>query len=76
MSNELKAHTLFTTSSLSGQRVYLKSAADAVIAHANYKRCKAMAKYCELREDEFGGDFAKRWFKKWLDLADKFKEVK
>ena len=30
--SELKAYTLFTTSSLSGQRVYLKSDADKVIA--------------------------------------------
>ena len=30
--SELKAYTLFTTSSLSGQRVYLKSEADKVIA--------------------------------------------
>lgn len=41
-----------------------------IIQHQKYKRCLAMAKYCELREDEFGGDFAKRWLKKWLELAE------
>lgn len=41
--------------------------------HQKRKRCLAMAKYCELKEDEFGGDFAKRWLKRWLALAEKFK---
>lgn len=48
----------------------------AATRHSNHKRCLAMARYCELREDEFGGDFAKRWLKKWLELAEKFKEEK
>lgn len=44
--------------------------AETQLRHSNRKRCLAMAKYCELREDEFGGDFAKRWLKKWLELAE------
>ena len=38
--SELKAYTLFTTSSLSGQRVYLKSDADKVIAEKDKEIAK------------------------------------
>lgn len=48
----------------------------AATRHSDYKRCLAMVAYFELREDEFGGDFAKRWLKKWLELAEKFKKCK
>ena len=42
----------------------------AQLRHSNHNRCLAMVKYCELREDEFGGEFAKRWLKIWLALAE------
>lgn len=56
--------------------------------HSNYKRCLAMARWCELGisywdddEQEGGWEYKKlrhciRWKKRWLELAEKFKEVK
>ncbi|MDY6329989.1 MAG: hypothetical protein SPL52_00640, partial [Fibrobacter sp.] len=51
--------------------------------HADYKRCLAMAKWCRTsaRCDEGLGAFKYRdwywkWFKRWLAIADKFKEAK
>ena len=48
--------------------------------HVNYKRCLAMAEACmhkRWRPDE-GFDYARstRHMKKWLELAEKFKEAK
>lgn len=42
---------------------------DKQLRHSNRNRCLAIAAYFELREDEFGGEFAKRWLKIWLELA-------
>ena len=58
--------------------VYDKSEADKVIAHQKYKRCLAMARWC-LSKCSFifqKSDFYCRWYKKWSDLAEKFKEAK
>lgn len=56
--------------------------------HSNYKRCLAMAKWCELGiaywdddEQEGGWEYIKlrhciRWQKRWLELAEKFKPNK
>lgn len=51
--------------------------------HHKYKRCLAMAKWCRTsaRYDEGLGAFKYRdwywkWFKRWLKLAEKFKEAK
>ena len=73
---------------------YLKSEADKVIAHHKYKRCLAMARWCEaevhraLTEQSALIDFPeidrfqylqwnfmhfKKWYKRWLELAEKFK---
>lgn len=63
--------------SLSGQ-FYRKSEADKVIVHHKYKRCLAMANWCE-EVDLFGGytsNYWMRWRNKLLKLAEKFKEVK
>ena len=64
-------------------RVYLKSEADKVIARHKYKRCLAMARVCRLRARWFGDNafykeeqWALRWHKLWLELAEKFKEEK
>ena len=61
-------------------QVYLKSEADKVIAHHKYKRCLAMAEACmhkRWRPDE-GFDYAMntRHMKKWLAIAENFKEAK
>ena len=62
---------------------YLKSEADEVIRHQKYKRCLAMAKWCNDRwilDDclyELGKTrFYERWENRWLKLAEKFKEAK
>lgn len=56
--------------------------------HQKYKRCLTMAKWCELGisywdddEQEGGWEYKKlrhciRWKKRWLELAEKFKEAK
>lgn len=61
-------------------QVYLKEEADKAIAHSKYKRCVAKAEACmhkRWRTDE-GFDYARstRHMKKWLELAEKFKEKK
>lgn len=62
---------------------YLKSEADKVIAHHKYKRCLAMACRCRLRARWFGDNafykkeqWALKWHRRWLELAEKFKEGK
>lgn len=61
--------------------VYDKDEADRYINWLKYKRCFAMAKLCqEKRERRLGlltkrGAFYHRWFRKWLSLAGKYKEV-
>jgi len=62
---------------------YLKSEADKVIARHKYKRCLAMVKYCHesaMWLEEYGviksAVFMLRWEKRWLELAEKFKEAK
>ena len=55
----------------------------AQIRRHKFKRCLAMARWCRTsaRYDEGIGAFKYRdwywkWFKRWLELAEKFKEVK
>ena len=59
---------------------YPKSEADKVIAHHKYKRCLAMAEACFHKRwrTEEGFDYARstRHMKKWLEIAEKFKEAK
>ena len=63
---------------------YLKSEADKVIRHHKYKRCLAMARWCEAilnQYPSFGEISAEerrldKWCKRWLELATKFKEAK
>ena len=65
---------------------YLKYEADKVIARHKYKRCLAMAMWCD-SEANYWYDSSKvqqcwryghyiRWFNKWSKLAEKFKEAK
>ena len=57
--------------------------------HHKYKRCLAMARWCSERiariekdyafwrhGKDYASNFYKRWRKRWLELAEKFKEVK
>lgn len=49
--------------------VYLKDDVDKVIARCKYKRCLAMAEMCV--------DLCNaRWHKRWLAIAEKFKQKK
>lgn len=66
------------------QGLYVMQArAEKEARHQKYKRCLAMAKWCRTsaRCDENLGAFKYRdwywtWFKRWLELAEKFKEAK
>ena len=87
--SELKSYDLVDIQDYRGE-VYLKSEADKVIAekdkelrHHKYKRCLAMANYCHesaMWIEENGVNkctvFMLRWEKRWLELAEKFKEAK
>ena len=86
MVQELKARLLGQTMNEYGcdTNIYLKSEADKVIRHHKYKRCLAMAMWCEAilnQYPSFGEIFAEerrldKWCKRWLELATKFKEAK
>ena len=59
---------------------------DEEIRHHKYKRCLAMARWCASRsaswcldpadEQLHKSDFYDKWKKRWLELAEKFKEAK
>ena len=52
--------------------------------HNKYKRCMAMARWCDAEQyayPSFGTESPKekwwqKWHKRWLELAEKFKEAK
>ena len=55
------------------------------VRHQKFKRCLAMAKWCESEAyiHEHGSEYDEnlvawfgKWYKRWLELAEKFKEVK
>jgi hypothetical protein len=55
-----------------------------IVRHQKYKRCLAMAKWCDAKADWYYGigeslrnrvEFYIKWHKRWLELADAFKEV-
>ena len=65
--------------------VYRKSEADKVICHNKYKRCLAMAKWCESEAyiHEHGSEYDEnlvawfgKWYERWLKIAKKFNEEK
>ena len=66
--------------------VYYIIEADSYIAHQKRKRCLAMAMWCDsemnywydstMREQRPRFKFYEKWHKRWIELADKFKEVK
>lgn len=56
---------------------------DKELHHHKYKRCLAMAGRCRLRARWFGDNafykkeqWALKWHRRWLVLAEKFKEAK
>jgi hypothetical protein len=51
----------------------------AATRHHKYKRCLAMATFCHVSSVLCEGPdslFYRRWFHKWYELAEKFKEAK
>ena len=57
----------------------------AATRHSKYKRCLAMAMWCDARADWYYGigeslrnrvEFYIKWHKRWLELAEQFKEAK
>ena len=56
------------------------------LRHNKYKRCLAMVKYCDMgltyyneKLDSFScerADFFYKWYNRWWELAEKFKEAK
>jgi hypothetical protein len=56
----------------------------AATRHHKYKRCLAMARWCERKRIDAANyrtprqkwDFYDKWYKRWLELAEKFKEAK
>ena len=71
-------------------QVYLKSEADREIRHQKYKRCLAMAKWCEnaiLGWMGFKASYSShqryvkvmlfiKWRNRWIKIAEQFKEAK
>ena len=70
-------------------RAYKEAEADKVIARNKYKRCVAMAKWCDERiariekdyafwrhGKDYAQNFYKKWRKRWWELAEKLKEAK
>jgi hypothetical protein len=81
--SELKAETIVHQGTTITLQMYPKSEADKVLANNKYKRCLAMAELCN--EKWLVHNFEKiptklgfygKWHKRWLELAEKFKEAK
>ena len=65
------------------KRAQLNIKQEESIRHQKYKRCLAMAKWCKsmmVFNDRYGTMTKwlhyNRWHKRWLELAEKFKEAK
>lgn len=56
----------------------------ASLRHSNYKRCMAMARWCEsenyiacwYHENSERCEWTEKWHERWLELAKQFKEAK
>ena len=62
--------------------INFNNAVDA-LGHSKYKRCMAMASKCRLRARWFGDNafykkeqWALKWHRRWLELAEQFKEAR
>lgn len=69
---------------IESQKMHKRCADNAIkiIAHQKYKRCLAMASTCRLRARWFGDNvfykkeqWALKWHRCWLKIAEQFKEA-
>lgn len=84
--SELKTHECWVYDYGCRADMVNKSEADKVIKHQKYKRCLSMARWCMARYNEWAAyypttttrkmRFLDKWEKRWLELAEKFKEAK
>ena len=62
----------------------LRDNMEQAIRHQKYKRCLAMAKWCEsenytacwYHENSERCEWTEKWYNRWLKIADQFKETK
>ena len=70
----------------------LRDSMEQALRHHKYKRCLRLAMWCESEENrleaiapifdtdkecwEYNSDYWYKWHKRWLELAEKFKEAK
>ncbi len=84
----MRTYDVIMTPSADGSWV-LESEAKRAIAYQKYKRCLDKAKWCKLWYEEEKYDWQKKdahhwfrmslydkWYKRWLELAENFKEAK
>lgn len=81
--SELKAYGMDDPEVGDEYEMYKVSDVDKVLARHKYKRCMAMAMYCyesAMWLEEYGvtksATFMLRWQKRWLEIAEQFKEAK
>lgn len=65
------------------QAIELNDQLNEELRHQKYKRCLAMAEWCDAEADvaDADGDYEdmlwyQKWHQKWLELSEKFKEAK
>lgn len=80
--NEVINMFCLTKGDMNWAYVYYADEADKVVAHNKYKRCLAIAGKCRLRARWFGDNafykkerWALQWHRRWLKIAEQFKEA-
>ena len=63
------------------EQMTLRVWAELQLRHQKYMRCLAMARWCKAGmylsyECDFKREWWNKWHKRWLELAEKFKEAK
>ena len=79
-----KTEALYSGLETMGRLSHEKDVVARRLRHQKYKRCLAMAKWCECKRIDSADDriprekwdFYGKWHKCWIAIANKFKEVK